>query len=68
MKYLMHLTFESEKQSIDFMITSRNSETISYYVQSYNKETREITEYDEWTPDEFFEALAATQQNLTLQP
>ena len=64
----MHLTFESEKQSIDFMITSRNSETISYYVQSYNKETREITEYDEWTPDEFFEALAATQQNLTLQP
>lgn len=68
MKNLMHLTFESEKQSIDFMITSRNSETISYYVQSYNKETREITEYDEWTPDEFFEALAATQQNLTLQP
>lgn len=64
----MHLTFESEKQSIDFMITSRNSETISYYVQSYNKETREITEYDKWTPDEFFEALAATQQNLTLQP
>ena len=65
----MHLTFDSPKQSIDFMITSRPyDETISYYVQVYEKETREIKEYDDWTQEEFFSALCATQENLTLQP
>lgn len=63
----MHLTFENEKQSIDFMITSRD-ETIRYYVQVYDKETREIKEYDDWPQEEFFSALCAIQENLTLQP
>jgi len=68
MKNLMHLTFDSPKRSIDFMITSRPyDETISYYVSIYNKETREITEHDDWTQTEFFEALLAAQQNLTLE-